>query len=207
MQQYAHIQGLAPDFRATAWLCEEGFKEIKCSDYKGKYLVLFFYPMDFTFVCPTEILTFSEKYKDFKAIDCEIIGCSIDSQFVHMAYTQTPRDKGGLGPVTFPLLSDITHSISKSYRALIEDGPDSGVCSRSTYIIDRKGIIRHVGQNDLSVGRNVDEIFRLVQAFQHVDENGVVCPSGWKKGGRTLKADHKAEETKKYWEEEHVKHK
>ena len=114
-----------------------------------------------------------------------------------MAYTQTPRNKGGLGPVTFPLHSDITHVISKSYGTLVQEGPDAGVCTRATFIIDRKGDIKHLSQNDLSVGRNVDEVFRLVQAFQYVDENIVTCPSGWKKGGRTLKADHKSEEIKK----------
>ena len=201
----ARVRHAAPHFEGIAWDPSAGFKKLNFKDYLGSYLVLFFYPMDFTFVCPTEILEFSRLYDSFKETKCEVIGCSGDSQFVHMEYTSKPRARGGLGPVKMPLMADSSHKIAKAYGAYISDGDEEGVCLRSTYIIDANGVIRHISQNDLPVGRNVEEVLRLVQAFQYTDIHGEVCPSGWKKGAKTMVPDHKSEKTQKYWEEEMAK--
>jgi len=128
-------------------------------------VVLFFYPLDFTFVCPTEIVSFSDKAAEFRAIGCEVIGCSIDSQFVHMEYCKKDRKKGGLGKMDIPLVADVTKKIAKTYGCLIDHGDDNGVAFRGTYIIDKNGIVRHISISDLPVGRNVDETLRLVKAF------------------------------------------
>jgi len=144
-----------------AW-CTTRFKKLKVTDFRGKYLVLFFYPLDFTFVCPTEICQFSDRADEFRKIGCEVVGCSVDTQFTHREYTMKDRKKGGLGKMTIPLVADITKSIARSYGCLIEDGPDAGVAFRATYIIDVKGKVRHISINDLPVGRNIDEILRLV---------------------------------------------
>lgn len=153
----------------------------------GKYLVLFFWPLDFTFVCPTEICQFSDKVPDFDKLNTQVIGCSVDSQFAHMEYTKKDRKKGGLGPMQMPLLSDITKQIARDYGCLIEDGPDAGVAFRATFIIDGNGILRHSSVSDLPVGRNVNETLRLVRAFQYTDEHGEVCPASWKPGNATMK--------------------
>jgi len=160
-----------------AWF--NGFKKIRLSDYKGKYVVLFFYPLDFTFVCPTEIVQFSDRSNEFRALGCEVLGASIDSQFSHMEYTKKDRKKGGLGKMEIPLIADVTKNIAKTYGCLIESGADAGVALRATYIIDKTGTIRHISMNDLPVGRSVDEILRLVKAFQYVEEFGEVCPASW----------------------------
>ena len=201
----ARVRYPAPHFSGVAWDPSQGFKKINYKDYAGAYLVLFFYPMDFTFVCPTEILEFSRLYESFKEIRCEVLACSGDSKFVHMEYTAKPRAKGGLGPVKMPLLADSSHKIAKAYGAYVDCGDDEGVSLRSTYIIDAIGIIRHISQNDLPVGRNVEEVLRLVQAFQYTDEHGEVCPSGWKKGAKTMVPDHNSEKTQKYFAEEMAK--
>jgi alkyl hydroperoxide reductase subunit AhpC len=159
----AKVQKPAPDFECMGWY--NGFKKIKLADYRGKYLVLFFYPLDFTFVCPTEICQFSDRSPEFREIGCEVIGASVDTHFTHKEYTMKDKKKGGLGKMKIPLLADVTKSISQRYGCLIEDGPDRGVSFRATYIIDGKGIVRHISISDLPVGRNVDEILRLVQAF------------------------------------------
>ena len=145
----------------------------------GKYVVLFFWPLDFTFVCPTEIAQFEDKVAEFSAINTQVIGCSIDSKFTHREYTLKSREQGGLGPMTIPLVSDLTKQISRDYGVLIEDGDDAGVAFRGTFIISPDGTLRQITVNDLPVGRNVDETIRLVKAFQYVDEHGEVCPSGW----------------------------
>ena len=147
----AIVQRPAPDFRAQAWN-KDKFQELGLSDYKGKYLVLFFYPLDFTFVCPTEIIDFSNKAKDFRKIGCEVVGCSIDSHFSHMAWDQTPREKGGLGGLDIPLLGDITKQIADDYGVLIKEAAPKGVALRGTFIIDDKGILKHSSINDLAVG-------------------------------------------------------
>jgi len=163
------------------------FVDLKLSDFIGKYVVLLFYPLDFTFVCPTEIIAFSEKAEEFrKTLNTEIIAISTDSQFTHLAWTKTPRKQGGLGSVDVPLLSDLTHQISKDYGVYLEH---LGHSLRGLFIIDGKGIIRQITMNDLPVGRSVDETMRLVQAFQHADAHGEVCPAGWKPGSETIIPD------------------
>ncbi|MBD0344768.1 MAG: peroxiredoxin, partial [Coleofasciculus sp. Co-bin14] len=143
----------APDFTATAVVDQE-FKTIKLSDYRGKYVVLFFYPLDFTFVCPTEITAFSDRYDDFKKLDTEILGISVDSEFSHLAWIQTDRKSGGVGDLNYPLVSDIKKEISTSFNVL---DPEAGVALRGLFIIDKDGVIQHATINNLSFGRNVDE--------------------------------------------------
>uniref|UniRef100_A0A8C6L3G5 Peroxiredoxin-1 n=1 Tax=Nothobranchius furzeri TaxID=105023 RepID=A0A8C6L3G5_NOTFU len=175
----AQIGKPAPDFKATA-VVDGQFKEIKLSDYKGKYVVFFFYPLDFTFVCPTEIIAFSDRAEEFRSLGCEVIGCSIDSHFTHLAWINTPRKQGGLGNMKIPLVADLTKSISRDY----------GVAGfMGLFVIDVNGTLRQITINDLPVGRSVDETLRLVQAFQHTDKHGEVCPAGWKPGSDTIIPD------------------
>ncbi|KAJ3165804.1 hypothetical protein HK101_012081 [Irineochytrium annulatum] len=181
----ARIQKPAPDFVAEAVVNGE-FKNVALHQYKGKWLVLFFYPLDFTFVCPTELHAFSDRAQEFRSIGCEVVGASVDSKHSHLAWTKMPRKDGGLGSMDIPLIADITKRIASDYGALIEDGPDEGLALRATYIIDPEGIVRHISYNDLGVGRSVDEVLRLVQALQFNAENGEVCPAGWKKGMKGL---------------------
>jgi alkyl hydroperoxide reductase subunit AhpC len=156
-------------------------------------------------VCPTEICNFSDASGEFEKIGAQIVGCSIDSHFTHMEYTKKPRAEGGLGKMNIPMVSDLTKSIAKSYGALIEEGGDNGVAFRATYIIDRSGILRHASISDLPVGRNVDEVLRLVQAFMYTDEHGEVCPSGWKPGQATMVPDHASKKLNDFWANEHGK--
>ncbi|EDV24812.1 Peroxiredoxin-4 [Trichoplax sp. H2] len=175
----------APHFEGTA-VINGAFKDIKLSDYKGKYLVFFFYPMDFTFVCPTEIIAFSDRVSEFHAINAEVVACSTDSKFTHLAWVKTTRKQGGLGSMKIPLLSDITHQIARDYGVYLEK---EGHALRGLFIIDDKGILRQITMNDLPVGRSVDETLRLVQAFQYTDKHGEVCPANWKPGGATIVPD------------------
>uniref|UniRef100_A0A7S0YR55 Peroxiredoxin n=1 Tax=Polytomella parva TaxID=51329 RepID=A0A7S0YR55_9CHLO len=184
----AKIGAPAPLFKAGA-IVNGDISEVNLASYKGKYVVLFFYPLDFTFVCPTEIVAYSERINEFKALDCEVIGVSIDSVFTHLAFSQTPRNKGGLGGCSYPLVADITKQISKDYGVLIEDGPDAGVSLRGLFIISPTGVLRQITVNDLPVGRSVDETLRLVKAFKFTDEHGEVCPANWTPGAKTMKAD------------------
>ena len=192
----------APEFSAVAYF--NGFKNVKLSEYKGKYVVLFFYPLDFTFVCPTEIIQFSDRAKEFREIGAEVVGISIDSQFSHMEYTKKDRKVGGLGKMDIPLVADVTKSIARSYGCLIEDGEDAGVAFRATYIIDRNQTVRHISISDLPVGRNVDETLRLVKAFQYTDEFGEVCPASWRPGSKTMVTDPNSTKTQEYWETAHA---
>jgi len=178
----AFIGKAAPNWVGQAVVNGE-FQELKLSQFKGKYLVFFFYPLDFTFVCPTEILAFSDRIEEFKAINTEIVAASVDSQFTHLAWINTKRKEGGLENIKIPLLSDLTHSIAKDYGVYLED---LGHTLRALFIIDDKGILRQITMNDLPVGRSVDETLRLVQAFQYTDKNGEVCPAGWKPGQATI---------------------
>jgi len=180
-------QQAAPQFVGTA-VVNGLFKQIALSDYTGKYVVLFFYPLDFTFVCPTEIIAFSDRVEEFRKIGCEVIACSTDSQFSHLAWCETPRNKGGLGQMNIPLLADKSMKISRDYGVLKED---EGVPFRGLFIIDEKQVLRQITINDLPVGRSVDETLRLVQAFQFTDKHGEVCPAGWQPGDDTMKPDPK----------------
>eukprot|EP00003_Mantamonas_plastica_P000104 TRINITY_DN1010_c0_g1_i1.p1 TRINITY_DN1010_c0_g1~~TRINITY_DN1010_c0_g1_i1.p1 ORF type:complete len:196 (+),score=69.46 TRINITY_DN1010_c0_g1_i1:237-824(+) len=177
----------APQFSATA-VVNGDFEDVTLDQFKGKYFVLFFYPLDFTFVCPTEICAFSDRADEFRAIDCELAAVSVDSEYTHLAWTNTSRKEGGVGELNIPLISDLTKSMAKDYGVLIED---DGVALRGLFIIDPKGVVRQVTVNDLPVGRSVDETLRLVKAFQFNDEHGEVCPANWQPGESTMKADPK----------------
>ncbi|XP_057373642.2 peroxiredoxin-2-like [Daphnia carinata] len=181
----AQVQQPAPDFRATA-VVDAAFKEIGLSDYKGKYLVLFFYPLDFTFVCPTEIIAFSDRIHDFKALNAEVVGVSTDSHFSHLAWINTSRKEGGLGGLNYPLLADFHKTISRDYGVLIEK---AGIALRGLFIIDPTGVVRQITINDLPVGRSVDETLRLIKAFQFFEKHGEVCPANWTPDSPTIKPD------------------
>ncbi|KAJ3108469.1 hypothetical protein HDU97_001176 [Phlyctochytrium planicorne] len=182
------VKSQAPAFKADAVINKE-FKSISLDDYKGKWVVLFFYPLDFTFVCPTEIIAFSERSDEFRKLNAEVIGASVDSKHSHLAWINQPRKEGGLGDMKIPIVADITKQISYDYGVLIENGPDAGLALRGTFIIDPNQTVRHISVNDLGVGRSVDEVLRLLEAFQFNDEHGDVCPANWKKGGKTMIAD------------------
>lgn len=173
----------APDFTATAVLPDNSMKpDFKLSDYRGKYVILFFYPLDFTFVCPSEILAFDRALEAFKAKNCEIIGVSIDSQFSHWAWKNTPINQGGIGNIQYPLVSDLDKSISRQYGVLL----DAGIALRGTFLIDRDGIVRHAVVNDLPLGRNIDEAMRMVDALQFHEQHGDVCPANWQEGKEAM---------------------
>lgn len=175
----------APEFKADA-VVNGQFKPVGLSDYKGKWLVLFFYPLDFTFVCPTEITAFSDATDRFKEIGCELVAASVDSKFSHLAWTKMSRKEGGLGDVKFPILADMNKNIARDYEVLIEE---AGIALRGLFVIDDKGVIQHSTINNLSVGRNVEETLRLVEAYQYTAKHGEVCPAGWSKGQDTMKPD------------------
>jgi len=193
-QQVARVTKPAPYFKEEA-VVGQAFQEISLDDYKGKYLVIIFYPLDFTFVCPTELSAYSDAAPQFKQLGAELLGASVDSKYTHLAWVNTPRNQGGLGHVNYPIISDIKRNMSRAYGVLLEE---QGHALRGTFIIDRNGIVRHIGMNDPPVGRSVEETLRLVQACQHVDEFGEVCPVNWKPGQKAMKADPK--EAKKFFE-------
>jgi len=199
------INRAAPEFELVSFFKGE-FKKVKLSDYKGKYVVLFFYPFDFTFVCPTEIVQFSDLAAEFAKNNTQVLGASIDSHFVHSQWCAVPRNKGGLGDMEIPLLADIDKKVSSAYGCKIEDGDARGATYRATYIIDDKGVLRHYSIGDLPVGRNVEEVLRLVQAFQFTDVHGEVCPSKWKPGAKTIVPKHGDAKLNEYWEKEHAQH-
>lgn len=188
------IQTLAPLFSGMA-VVNGQFKEISLSKYKGKYVVLLFYPLDFTFVCPTELVAFSDKASEFRDINCEIIAASCDSEFCHLAWVNMARKEGGLGNVDIPLYADKSLKVARQYGILNEE---TGVPYRAFFIIDDKQYIRQITINDLTVGRSVDEVLRLVQAFQFTDKYGEVCPAGWIPGRSSMKPDPKG--AKEYFE-------
>ncbi|MCH9811501.1 peroxiredoxin [bacterium] len=152
----------------------------------GKYTLLFFYPLDFTFVCPTELHAFQERYEEFKSLGVELVGCSRDSHFTHLAWLETPKAKGGIEGVKYPLVADMDLEISKSYGVLKED---EGVSYRGLFLMDKEGMVRHMLINDLPLGRSVDEAMRMVKALQHFEEHGEVCPAGWNEGEEAFKTN------------------
>ena len=188
----------APDFTATAVMGDNSFDDkfnlhnflgIKKDasgkvTKKGKIGVLFFWPLDFTFVCPSEIIAFNNRLKEFKLRKTEVIGCSVDSHFTHLAWKQTPVEKGGIGNVQFPMVADLTKSIARDYDVLV----NNAVAFRGTFLIDGNGVVRHQLVNDLPLGRNVDEALRMVDALQFFEEHGEVCPAGWERGDEGMKA-------------------
>ena len=172
----------APDFTMLSTKDLEKLDQtVSLSDYRGKWLVLFFYPADFTFVCPTEITAFNDRVQEFKDLDCEILGVSVDSVYSHPAWIKTPKEKGGLGPVNYPLASDITKEVSRAYGVLIEE---EGVALRGLFIIDPEGIVKYQLVHDNNIGRNVDEVLRVLEALQA----GGLCPANWKPGEALLEA-------------------
>ncbi|BEH11757.1 MULTISPECIES: peroxiredoxin [Geobacter] len=175
----------APDFTADAVMPDNTFGTVKLSSYRGKYVVLFFYPLDFTFVCPSEILAFNKKLDQFKAKNCEVIGVSVDSKFTHMAWKNTPVENGGIGDIQYPLVADLKKEIATQYGVLFEG---AGVALRGLFLIDTKGVVRHAVINDLPLGRSVDEALRMVDALQFVETHGdQVCPANWKEGDEAMR--------------------
>jgi peroxiredoxin (alkyl hydroperoxide reductase subunit C) len=173
----------APVFEAEAVMADNSFKTISLSSYRGKYVIIFFYPLDFTFVCPSEILAFNKQVEDFKARNCELLGVSVDSIYTHLAWKNTPVNQGGIGPVQFPLVSDISKSVSADYGVLLE----GGVSLRGLFLIDKEGVVRHQLINDLPLGRNVDEALRVIDALQFHEAHGEVCPANWRPGEDAMK--------------------
>jgi len=180
------VGNTAPAWKTDA-VANGEFTTLSSADYKGKWKILYFYPLDFTFVCPTEITAFSDAIAKFKALNCEIIGCSTDSKFSHLAWTKQSRNEGGIGEITYPLLADFTKTISADYGVLMEPG----MALRGLFIIDDNDVIQHSTVNNLGVGRNVDEVLRLVEAFQYTAKHGEVCPAGWTAGADSMKPDPK----------------
>lgn len=180
----AYVQKPAPEFTATA-VVNEDFKQVSLADYKGKYVVLFFYPLDFTFVCPSELIAVDHRVAEFQQRGVEVIGVSIDSHFTHNAWRNTPVNAGGIGPVKYTLVADIKHSICQAYDV---EHPEAGVALRGTFLIDKNGVVRHQVVNDLPLGRDFDELLRLVDALQFTEEHGEVCPAGWNKGDKGMSA-------------------
>jgi peroxiredoxin (alkyl hydroperoxide reductase subunit C) len=178
------VQHPAPDFSADAVLNGD-FMRLTLSDLQGKWVYLFFYPLDFTFVCPTEIIAFSEAAPRFERLGVQILGCSVDSKYVHLRWIETPRKQGGLGGIKYPLIADLTKKVALAYDVLNADGE----ALRASFLIDPEGVVRQATINDLSVGRSVEEALRLVEAFQYADANGEVCPANWRPGADTMKED------------------
>ena len=176
----------APDFTATAVMGNNEMREFTLSkETKGKYAVIFFWPLDFTFVCPSELIAFDHRLADFKARGVEVIGVSIDSQFTHLAWKNTPVNNGGIGQVQYPLIADVKHEICRAYD--VEFGA-AGVAFRGSFLIDKNGVVRHQVVNDLPLGRNIDEMLRMVDALQFHEEHGEVCPAQWEKGKKGMQA-------------------
>ena len=208
-KQFSHhnhclIRNKAPEFSGTAWWQNE-FKKITLSQFNSKWVCLFFYPLDFTFVCPTEIVDYDSRASEFEALNCQVIGCSVDSHFSHREFALKPRQQGGLAPLTIPLLSDFTKEISCNYGVLIngENDPIKGASLRGTFIIDPKQVLRHSTVNDAGVGRNVDETLRVLKALQYADLHGEVCPSGWTPGKKTMTPGN-SQKLSEFWEKEHA---
>ena len=174
----------APDFTAQAALPDDSFAEVTLSSYRGKkYVVLFFYPLDFTFVCPSEIIAFDKALPEFETRNVQVLGVSVDSHFTHWAWRQTPRNRGGIGPVGYPLVSDLNKKISQDYDVLLDDG----IALRGLFLIDKHGVVQHALVNNLPLGRSVDEVLRLVDALQFTEEHGEVCPANWHQGETAMK--------------------
>ena len=180
----ARVGQLAPDFSVQAYDrtkdgTDQQFTQVSLSDLTGKWVCLYFYPLDFTFVCPSELIAFDHRLDEFKKRNVEVIGCSIDSQFTHLAWKNTAIDKGGIGQVKYPLVADVKHTICQAYDV---EFAAAGVAFRGSFLIDKNGVVRHQVVNDLPLGRNIDEMLRMVDALQFTEEHGEVCPAGWQKG-------------------------
>ena len=184
----------APDF-ALEGVLNGKFHTYRLADYKGKWVVLFFYPLDFTFVCPTEILAFSDRLGDFKKAGAEVLGASVDSRYSHLAWTEKPREEGGIKGLAYPLLEDLGKELAEEYGVLDEAGL---IALRGLFIIDPDGVVQHATINNTPVGRSVDETLRVLQAFRNVRDNGELCPADWKPGARSMKSGDR-ESAKEYF--------
>lgn len=173
----------APDFTASAVMPDNSFADLKLSSYRGKYVVLFFYPLDFTFVCPSEIIAFDTALAKFEKKNAQVIGVSVDSHYTHLAWKNTPRQEGGIGPIKYPLVADLDKNIARSFGVLLE----AGMALRGLFLIDKEGVVRHALINDLPIGRSVDEALRVLDALQFHEENGDVCPANWHEGEEAMK--------------------
>ncbi|MEW6515615.1 MAG: peroxiredoxin [candidate division FCPU426 bacterium] len=178
----------APDFEAEAVMPDNTFGKVKLSDYRGRYVVLFFYPLDFTFVCPTEIIAFDEQKEEFRKRGAEIVGVSVDSEYTHLAWKEKPHEEGGIGPIGYPLVSDLDKKITRAYGVLNEEK----FALRAWFIIDKKGVVRHTLVNDADVGRNTHEALRTLDAIIFADENQGVCPANWHPGEDTLEPNQQS---------------
>ena len=190
----------APEFKTMAVMPDNSINEVSLSDYKGKKVVLFFYPLDFTFVCPTELLAFNKRLSEFESRDVQVLGCSVDSRWTHLAWKNTDINNGGIGNIQYPLLQDLDKSIARNYDVLIGSSQayieaedfegltsiGGGVALRGSFLIDEEGIIRHAVINDLPLGRNIDEMLRMIDALSHHQKHGEVCPAGWKEGENAM---------------------
>jgi peroxiredoxin 2/4 len=174
----------APDFKANAVVGGEIKADFSLSDFKGKYVVLFFYPLDFTFVCPTELHAFQAALGEFEKKGTQVIGVSVDSHFSHLAWVNTPKSQGGIEGVTYPLVADLNKTIAADYDVLVEG---AGIAYRGLFLIDKEGLVRHQVINDLPLGRNIDEALRMVDSLQFFEKNGEVCPANWKEGEKSMK--------------------
>jgi alkyl hydroperoxide reductase subunit AhpC len=179
------VQQPAPEFEAQAVMPDGSFETISLTSYRGKYVILFFYPLDFTFVCPTEIIAFSAAVKQFEALDAQLLSCSIDSHFTHLAWRNVPRDQGGLGKIEYPMVADLNKAIAKDYGVLLPDG----IALRGLFLIDKQGVVRHQVVNDLPLGRSVEEALRMVKALRYFETHGEVCPANWQEGDLTIKPE------------------
>ncbi len=188
----------APGFKAQAVMPDGSFKELSLADYRGKKVVLFFWPLDFTFVCPTEIIAFSDRAADFEALGAQVLGVSVDSHFTHLAWTQQARNEGGIGKVEYPLVSDLNKQIARDYDVLLDDG----VALRGLFLIDENGDVQHQVINNLPLGRSVDEALRMVKALNYHQEHGEVCPANWQEGARTIKPE--VEKSKEFFSAEYA---
>ena len=186
------VQKEAPDFTANAVVKGDIVKGYTLSSNRGKYVVLFFYPLDFTFVCPTEIIAFSDRVAEFEKRNCQVIGVSVDSEYSHLAWINTPRKEGGLGELKYPLVADLTKKISADYGVLL----DGGVALRGLFILDQKGVVHAITIHNLPLGRSVDEALRVLDALQYFEKHGEVCPANWKPGEATIDTAN----AKKYFE-------
>ena len=185
------VSNQAPDFTATAVMPDGSFQDVSLSSYRGSKVVLFFYPLDFTFVCPTELLAHDHRVSEFQKRGVQVLGVSIDSHFSHLAWRNTAIEMGGIGAVKYPLVADLDKSIARAYDVLMgrdENGNGGGVALRGSFLIDEEGVVQHATINNLPLGRNVDEMIRMVDALAHHQEHGEVCPAGWKSGDVAMTA-------------------
>ncbi len=179
----AFVTKEAPGFTAQAVMPDNSFQEISLSQYRGKYVILFFYPLDFTFVCPSEIIAFDKALAEFESRNCQVLGASVDSHYTHLAWKNTPHNQGGIGKIAYPLVADLNKQISVDYGVLLE----GGMALRGLFLIDKEGILRHAVINDLPIGRSVPEAVRVLAALQYHEKHGDVCPANWHEGDDAMK--------------------